>query len=1331
MASNAEPPKITISTQDAPVGSPVVSIDDDEHPRSPTLLGAGSPPSPTLSNASIRFQNTTDLRANQPTSQSGSASLGLLGPNSHQRKGSLSTNPDTDNIGLTPFSSVRTKGGAESINETSEEKPQDAPAKDGEGKPAPAVSPLLAEVDDPTPYAFKPNVLANLIANNAKDLDALEQMGGADELVRGLGSDRSKGLSAEAVAPGDNPAGDKPADAFTAPLAVRQRIYGQNVLPTRPPKSLWLLMWLALKDKVLILLMIAAAVSLALGLYSDFGTTHEPVTCPDTGLKECSEPKVEWVEGVAILIAVMIVVLVGSLNDWQKERQFRALNDQKEDRTVKVIRNGQETVINIKDIVVGDIALVEPGEILPVDGVFLSGHNVVCDESGATGESHTIKKITYEDAIANKQKGIQSKGDCFFISGSKILEGVGQYVVVAIGPRSFNGRILMELRGETENTPLQVKLNALAELIAKLGSLAGLILFSALMIRFFVHLKSDPNRSANTKAMEFVNILIIAVTVIVVAVPEGLPLAVTLALAFATKRMTKEMLLVRVLGSCEIMANASVVCTDKTGTLTTNVMSVVAGSIGVHGKFAQDKDNERRNVGNVEGEPEGNKRHKEDFAMNFGEINASMNDATRGVFNDAITINSTAFEDKNPKTEELEFVGSKTEVALLNFAKQQGWANYRERREKASVVQMIPFSSERKSMGVVVKNGDKFRVYFKGASEIVTNQCLSHIVVHAPGSSSSTSSSDIPVRAISPIERENLSRTIIFYANQTLRTIAIAYRDLEQWPPKGSTLNESQEVPFEDLFEDLTLIAITAIEDPLREGVKDAVKDCQRAGVSVRMCTGDNVLTARSIAYQCGIFTPGGVIMEGPTFRNLTDAERTEIVPRLQVLARSSPEDKKILVEKLKSLGEIVGVTGDGTNDGPALKTANVGFSMGIAGTEVAKEASDIILMDDNFASIVSAIVWGRTVNDAVRKFLQFQISVNITAVIITFVTAVASSSESSVLTAVQLLWINIIMDTFAALALATDPAARDVLDRKPERKTAPLFNTAMRMQILGQSMYQTFIILLFHFAGDIIFGWDKSTHTEIQTEQWHAELNTLVFNAFVFCQIFNSINSRRIDSKKNVFLGIHKNFYFIFITLIEVAAQITIVFVGGAAFSVHHLSGRSWGVSLALGFGSLPLGFLIRLIPEEPVERIFRQLKLMRDSEVLPVESPESQDKEWNLSAIQTVKDNLAVFSQLRGGRARASSFVRRSRSAQLAEAGVTAPSLLTMIPTLMMTSVGGGWKQGGPLSDPAANDPSRSSAALFAGKLQLHPETPHDDPFWRKFGTPAASTPQSLEER
>jgi len=333
-------------------------------------------------------------------------------------------------------------------------------------------------------------------------------------------------------------------------------------------------------------------------------------------------------------------------------------------------------------------------------------------------------------------------------------------------------------------------------------------------------------------------------------------------------------------------------------------------------------------------------------------------------------------------------------------------------------------------------------------------------------------------------------------------------------------------VPYDVIARDLTLIGIVGIEDRLRDGVRIAVEDCHKAGVAVKMCTGDNVLTARSIATQCGIFTAGGVIMEGPVFRHLDKTQMLEIVPRLQVLARSSPQDKKLLVEQLRELGEIVAVTGDGTNDGPALKTAHVGFSMGIAGTEVAKEASDIILMDDNFFSIVKAIMWGRCVNDAVRKFLQFQISTNVTAVVITFVTAVASSSETSALSAVQLLWINIIMDTFAALALATDPASPALLDRKPDKQTSPLFTVDMYKQILLQSVYQITIILLFHFLGIQILGFQNTSGNDTIVQ-------TLVFNAFVFAQIFNSVNSRRLDRKLNIFEGILKNWYFIAITLI------------------------------------------------------------------------------------------------------------------------------------------------------------------------------------------------------
>ncbi|KAJ3873469.1 Ca-transporting ATPase [Lentinula edodes] len=1123
--------------------------------------------------------------------------------------------------------------------------------------------------------------------------------------------------------------------AFQSSLEKRREIYGHNTLPVRKSKSLLALMAAAMKDKVLILLSIAAVVSLALGFFQDFGTPR----APDAG------PKVDWVEGVAIVVAILIVVIVGSLNDWQKERQFKSLNDKKEERGVKVIRGGVEKVIDIKEVVVGDIALLEPGEIVPCDGVFISGHNCRCDESAATGESDAIRKVSWDDWTALRKKHAEAHEsepahvDCFVVSGSKVLEGVGRYVVVAVGQKSFNGRIMMALRGDTENTPLQLKLNDLAELIAKLGSAAGLILFAALMIRFFVQLGTgEPARTASEKGIAFVNILIISVTLIVVAVPEGLPLAVTIALAFATKRMTKEKLLVRVLGSCETMANATVVCTDKTGTLTQNDMTVVAGSVGIHAKFVRTlKENEGRT--NAEEKPSqaavaaATRKHIHDFSLDQSQLNTILSPATQELFNEAIAVNSTAFQDTDPNTGEMVFVGSKTETAFLKFASELGWPDYRETRtayglsagdedsdskeglarSKGKVLQMIPFSSERKSMGVVISTGGRYRFYVKGASEILSKKCTKHIVVGRPGQDRPAYEDDrIETREIDELAADNISRTIIFYANQMLRTISVCYRDFEQWPPAGMAVDEEGEADFNDLAQDLTLVAIAGLEDPLRDGVREAVSKCHRAGVTVKMCTGDNVLTARSIASQCGIFTKGGIIMEGPVFRKLSQPEMIEIVPRLQVLARSSPEDKKVLVETLKHIGDLVGVTGDGTNDGPALKTANVGFSMGIAGTEVAKEASDIILMDDNFASIVKAIMWGRCVNDAVRKFLQFQLSTNVTAVVITFVSAVASNEEESVLSAVQLLWINIIMDTFAALALATDPASEALLNRKPESKNAPLFTVDMYKQILFQSTYQIIITLILHFLGLQVLGIESSTTN-------NTIVQTMVFNTFVFAQIFNSVSSRRLDRKLNIFEGVMRNWYFIAITLIEIVVQVLIVFVGGSAFQVTRVDGKVWGISLALGFVSIPLGALIRILPNEPFEKLFAKLGLFgKSSEVLPTSTVDQEG--WH-GAISLVRDNLSTFSHVRGGRLRSSSFVVKSRSARLSrdQEPLRISSLLTMAPTLIAGAVAThGYSPRGTLSDPTSNDPSKSSAALWDGKLQLHPDTSRDDPAYTRFG-------------
>jgi len=511
------------------------------------------------------------------------------------------------------------------------------------------------------------------------------------------------------------------------------------------------------------------------------------------------------------MVAILIVVVVGSLNDWQKERQFQVLNEKKDERGVKVIRDAVEHIIDIKDVVVGDIALLEPGEVVPCDGIFLNGHNVKCDESGATGESDAIKKVSYDQCRAIISGGAETKpmddfrthSDCFVLSGSKVLEGVGSYVVVAVGTKSFNGRIMMALRGDVENTPLQLKLNYLAELIAKLGSAAGLMLFTALMIRFFVQLGlNEPVRTANQKGIAFVNILIISVTLIVVAVPEGLPLAVTLALAFATKRMTREKLLVRLLGSCETMANASVVCTDKTGTLTRNEMTVVAGSVGIHAKFVHrlEHNHARSNAEEEEGidspKPTGTRKHPDDFSLDETELNNVLSPQLQRLFNASIAINSTAFKDTDATTGKTAFVGNKTEAALLQFAQGLDWQDFKKMRDEAEVVQVYPFSSERKAMGAVVKlKRDKWRLYLKGASEILTKNCARHVVVHKHRDADGVGGGDdIKTAEISELDSDNISRTIIFYANQALRTLALCYRDFDSWPPTGAEPSAEDEV---------------------------------------------------------------------------------------------------------------------------------------------------------------------------------------------------------------------------------------------------------------------------------------------------------------------------------------------------------------------------------------------------------------------------------------------------------------------------------------------------------------------------------------------------------
>ena len=895
----------------------------------------------------------------------------------------------------------------------------------------------------------------------------------------------------------------------------------------------------------------AAAISLALGIYEAVGQT------PDPGASQ----SLDWVEGLAILVAVIIVVLVTGFNDYRREKQFVKLNAKKDDREIKVIRSGKSILVSVYDITVGDVVHLESGDSLPADGILISGHGVQCDESSATGESDAMKKTTGAEVWRHIEEGTATSTlDPFIISGSKVLEGVGTYLVTSVGVNSSHGKIMASLQTENEDTPLQVKLAKMANWIGYIGSSVAGLLFFVLLIRFLVGLSSNTASPAK-KGSQFLDILIVAITIVVVAVPEGLPVAVTLALSFATKRMLKENNLVRHLRACETMGNATTICSDKTGTLTQNKMTVVAGTLGTSIRFAR----------------EAALDDDEDKVSTFQSAFEKISPAVRSLLIQSIALNSTAFEGE--ENGQMTFIGSKTETALLVLAKEQlGMGPVAEERAGVEVVQLIPFDSKRKCMGIVVRlaSGD-YRLLVKGAAEIMLGKATKELV----NLSGETLEEDYHTESTT----NELSQSITDYAKKSLRTIAMLYRDFPQWPPAGAQIiqDDKRMANFDDILNDMVLIGIVGIQDPLRDGVERAVQQCQKAGIVVRMVTGDNVTTAASIARSCGILSPSGTVMEGPRFRQLSEPEMDAVLPNLQVLARSSPEDKRILVARLKAIGETVAVTGDGTNDAPALKTADIGFSMGIAGTEVAKEASSIILMDDNFSSIVKAIMWGRSVNDAVSKFLQFQLTVNVTAVILAFVSAISSPNSHSVLSAVQLLWVNLIMDTFAALALATDAPTEKILDRKPVTKSANLITTNMWKMITGQALYQLAITFVLYFAGADILDYDVAADATLQTQ-----LDTMVFNTFVWMQIFNEFNSRRLDNRLNIFEGLHRNYFFLAINAIMIGGQILIVFVGGAAFQLTRIDATQWAVCILCALPCLLWAVVLRYVPDRYAAVLF-----------------------------------------------------------------------------------------------------------------------------------------------
>ncbi|KAI4553633.1 hypothetical protein MJT46_015813 [Ovis ammon polii x Ovis aries] len=1023
----------------------------------------------------------------------------------------------------------------------------------------------------------------------------------------------------------------------TAPdLEKRKQIFGQNFIPPKKPKTFLQLVWEALQDVTLIILEIAAIISLGLSFYHPPGENNEGCATAQGGAEDEGEAEAGWIEGAAILLSVICVVLVTAFNDWSKEKQFRGLQSRiEQEQKFTVVRAGQVVQIPVAEIVVGDIAQVKYGDLLPADGLFIQGNDLKIDESSLTGESDQVRKSVDKDPM--------------LLSGTHVMEGSGRMVVTAVGVNSQTGIIftLLGAGGEEEekkdkkaadgaagsnaadsaNTSLvngkmqdgsadagqskakqqdgaaamemqplksaeggdaddkkkanmhkkeksvlQGKLTKLAVQIGKAGLVMSAITVIILVLyftvdTFVVNKKPWLPECTPVYVQYFVKFFIIGVTVLVVAVPEGLPLAVTISLAYSVKKMMKDNNLVRHLDACETMGNATAICSDKTGTLTTNRMTVVQAYVGdVHYKEIPDP--------------------------------SSINAKTMELLVHAIAINSAYTTKILPPEKEGALprqVGNKTECGLLGFVLdlKQDYEPVRARMPEEKLYKVYTFNSVRKSMSTVIKLPDEsFRMYSKGASEIVLKKCCK--ILNGAGEP----------RVFRPRDRDEMVKKVIEpMACDGLRTICVAYRDFPS-SPEPDWDNEN------DILNELTCICVVGIEDPVRPEVPEAIRKCQRAGITVRMVTGDNINTARAIAIKCGIIHPGEdfLCLEGKEFNRRIRNEKGEIEqeridkiwPKLRVLARSSPTDKHTLVKGIidsthTEQRQVVAVTGDGTNDGPALKKADVGFAMGIAGTDVAKEASDIILTDDNFSSIVKAVMWGRNVYDSISKFLQFQLTVNVVAVIVAFTGACIT--QDSPLKAVQMLWVNLIMDTFASLALATEPPTETLLLRKPYGRNKPLISRTMMKNILGHAVYQLTLIFTLLFVGEKMFQIDSGRNAPLHSPP--SEHYTIIFNTFVMMQLFNEINARKIHGERNVFDGIFRNPIFCTIVLGTFAIQIVIVQFGGKPFSCSPLQLDQWMWCIFIGLGELVWGQVIATIPTSRLKFLKEAGRLTQKEEI------------------------------------------------------------------------------------------------------------------------------------
>lgn len=867
-------------------------------------------------------------------------------------------------------------------------------------------------------------------------------------------------------------------------VEASRKEHGENVLTPPAKKPLWLQFLDKFKDPLIIILIIAGLLSIGIAFYEYIGLGHGAAVFFEPG---------------GIFVAILLATGLSFYFEYQADKEFAILNQVNDDEPVEVIRQSNTTEVPRRSIVVGDIVVLNTGEEVPADGELLEAVQLSVDESTLTGEPMCPK--TTDESLFDKDATFASN---HVMKGTKVMEGHGIMRVTAIGDATEQGKVFEAVQIDNSvRTPLDEQLDRLGKWVAKMSYVVGAgIIVGRILIYFF------SSSYQGFELMPFIayvlQTLMIAVTLIVVSVPEGLPMAVTLSLAYSMRRMLKTNNLVRKMHACETMGATTVICTDKTGTLTQNQMRV-------------------------------------DDAQFYG-VAPDTSAVTEG-----IAVNSTAQLDFTDP-EHPRVLGNPTEGALLLWLNSHG-IDYRKLREDAEITEQLPFTTERKYMATVVKSAlmpGKRIIYVKGAPEIVFSLCKTAGEGATGGS---------------------IEKQLLEYQNRAMRTLGFAFDILDE--------NEVAIADGKVAAEHLHFIGIAAIADPVRADVPAAVKECLDAGISIKIVTGDTPTTAREIGRQIGLWTDKDTddnIITGPEFAALTDKEVMERVLDLKIIARARPMDKKRLVESLQKLGQVVAVTGDGTNDAPALKAAQVGLSMG-DGTSVAKEASDITIVDNSFASIGKAVMWGRSLYQNIQRFLLFQLTVNVTACLIVLIGAFMGTE--SPLTVTQMLWINLIMDTFAAMALASLPPSESVMADKPRNRQAFILNRPMLSEILGVGGF--FFVMLFFFL--LVFK-----HTDVQcltdmmsidyaalfagvgsvsfwTDGHLSEYElTLLFTIFVMTHFFYLFNARAFETHRSAlhFKGCRGLLY---ISGIIIAGQVVMVEtpVLQQFFNVIGLSLQDW----------------------------------------------------------------------------------------------------------------------------------------------------------------------------